>query len=172
MKPTDRTPGDAKLEPAASIARFAIWPHRSLDRRGRAALLGFVAITATIVVLGSPVSAVLPLLAAPAFATGALWLALWSNNRAGRRGEMIDIGPDIVRFTRLGPRGPEQTIEFATGWVRVATSSDRRVAHRITLAESGRTCSVGECLSPEERKALAAALMSNLEKARGAARLH
>jgi uncharacterized membrane protein len=93
-------------------------------------------------------------------------LALWRNNRAARQGEVVEVGPDTVRVIRLGAQGPEGTVQFATGWVRVAVSHDRKIANRITLTERGRTCSIGECLSPDERRALACALTASLAQAR------
>jgi uncharacterized membrane protein len=96
-------------------------------------------------------------------------LALWSNNRAARRLEVVEVGPDVVRVTRVSARGHEETLDFSTGWVRLAVSHDRRIAHRVTLTERGRTCSIGECLSPDERRALAAAISASLARARAPA---
>ena len=163
---------EKRLATADCVASFAIWPHRSLDRRGTLVLLGFVALAGTVMFLRSPARAVLPLALGPLLAVGALGLALWCNNRAARKGEMIEIGPDVVKVTRIGAAGPVGSMQFATGWVRIAVSNDRRVASRLTLTESGRACSVGECLSPEERKSLAVALTRSLAAARRAGAVH
>jgi uncharacterized membrane protein len=157
-----------KLATPACVASYEIWPHRSLDRRGMAILLAVVAAAGTIVFLRGPATAVLPLAIGPFLAVGALAWALRCNNRAARKGEKIDVGPDVVTVTRWGAKGPTGTVQFKTGWVRLALRHDRDVFNRLVLTESGRTCSIGDYLSPDERKALAAALSVTIAEARGA----
>lgn len=156
-------PGDAGL-----IQSFEIWPHRSLDRRGRTLLVTVVAIGVLLSAIRSPAPALLPIALAGLMTVGAMSLALWSNTRSARRGEIVEVGPDVVRIVRMGVHGPEASVHFSTGWVRVAVSHDRQMAHRLTFSEKGRVCSVGECLSPAERQELAAAIRASLAQARAA----
>lgn len=157
---------EIRLATTECVASFRIWPHRSLDRRGTMALLSFVAFAGAIVFLSSPATAVLPLAIGPFLAVGALALALWSNNRAARSVEKIEIGPRSVTVTRIGTQGQSGSMQFATGWVRVDLSDHRRIANRLVLTESGRSCPIGEYLSPEERAALAQALETTLAAVR------
>ena len=167
MKHTETHSWDeTKFATADCVASFRIWPHRSLDRRGTLTLLAFVMVAGTVVFLGSPARAVLPLAVGPFLAGGALSLALWCNNRAARFGEVVEIGPQIVKVTRLGTRGPIGSTQFATGWVRVTMRQDRRIANRLVLTQSGRSCSIAEYLSPGERKCLAQALSATVDTAR------
>ena len=133
-------------------------------------LLALVAFGAILSVLRLPSPALLPLAIGSAVTVGALALALWSNNRAARNGERIEIDPHYVRIMECRARGIVERMRFSTGWVRVAVTSDRAVAHRVVLSERGRTCSVGDCLSPEERKALARAISDCVQSARSAVR--
>ncbi|MDX2155846.1 MAG: DUF2244 domain-containing protein [Hyphomicrobiaceae bacterium] len=150
----------------AGVIRFEVWPHRSLDRYGTAAVVGIAAVGAAAVVLRSPAAAFWPLAIAAMLTVGALALAFWSNNRAARLVETIEIGPEVVRVRRVSEREPERTIELATYWVRVVLGQERRLANRLVLTERGRMCSIGECLSPDERKVLAAAIAAGLERMR------
>ena len=161
--PADAGSGLEMLEP---IQSFEIWPHRSLTRAGQGRLLALVAFGASLSVLRLPSAAVLPLATGAVATVGALALALWCNNRAARFGERVEIGPDVVRVVRCQARGMVELMRFSTGWVRVAVTHDREMTHRVTLTERGRSCSIGACLSPEERQALAKAISDCLHSAR------
>ncbi|MGE0699664.1 MAG: DUF2244 domain-containing protein [Hyphomicrobiaceae bacterium] len=166
MRCIEPSPGGPEPARPDCLASFEIWPHRSLGMCGTMALLGAVALGAALIVARMPAPAVLPLATSVLITVGALALALWCNNRAARKGELIEVGPKTVRIVRLGPHGPENVSELATAWVRVVVSHDRQVASRITLRERGHACSIGECLSPDERKSLAEALSRSLAAAR------
>ena len=168
MKRTDH--GQERGEELAAgspVASFEIWPHRSLSARGTRIVLAMAGLVVLVAFLRSPAPRALPLIVGPLLAVGALAFAFRSNNRAAARsGETVEIGPDVVRITRRGGRGSMAPIEFSTGWVRVAVIQDRNVANRITFQQSGRSCSIGECLSPDERATRAIALQEALAKAR------
>jgi len=168
MKCTDETFGQED-EPAAGppVARFEIWPHRSLDARGTRLVLAIATLVVVAAFARNPNPHALPLIIGPLLAVGALAFAFRCNNRAAARsGETVEIWPDVVRVIRRTAKGRQSPVEFATGWVRVALAQDRDVANRIVLRQSGRTYSVGECLSPDERATLAKALQEALAKAR------
>lgn len=152
----------------AHIASFEIWPHRSLGRGGTAALLGFVAAASAAIVIASPPAATWPLAIGAVVTVAALALALWASHRSARLGETVEVGPDHIRVTRAGPRGRSRSIDFSTGWVRVALADDRHTTNRLVLSESGRSCTIGACLSTAERAALAAAIRASLADARSA----
>jgi uncharacterized membrane protein len=158
-----RPPGQGRAA-GGPLSRFEIWPNRSLDGRQTRRLLAFTSVTGAFIVARSAAIHHLPMLIGPVLAIAALAFALWWNSRAAARiGETIEIGADVVEVI---PRRDRRPIAFKTGWVRVEVSQDRKVANRITLSESGRSCSVGECLSPEERLSLARALKAALAAAR------
>jgi uncharacterized membrane protein len=94
-----------------------------------------------------------------------LALALWVNHRSARITEIIEINPDVVRVAHFGPATAPREERFNPAWLRVSIQSDRTVANRITLHESGRSMSIGEFLSPQERVALAEALKASLRNA-------
>jgi uncharacterized membrane protein len=142
-----------------TVARFEVWPHRSLDARGTRILLACSAVAGLVAVASNPGSHTLAIMAGPLAMVGALAVAFWCNNwAAARRHESIEVAPDTVRITRRRGKGALATVEFSTGWVRLAVTQERVAANRIAFRQSDRSCSVGECLSPEERATLAQAL--------------
>jgi uncharacterized membrane protein len=80
--------------------------------------------------------------------------------------ERIVIGPCAVRVVRSRPTKQAEIAEFHTAWVRVVVSDERLVSKRLVLTESGRSISVGEFLSPEERVQLADAVRASLAELR------
>lgn len=150
-----------------AVARFEIWPHRSLDARATRIVVILAVALVVVAFIRSPSPYVLPLIIGPLLAVAALAFAFRCNNRsAARTGELVEIGRDVVRITRRSGGGVKAPVEFATGWVRLSITQDRDVANRITLRQSGRSCSIGECLSPDERADLARALENALAEAR------
>jgi uncharacterized membrane protein len=94
-----------------------------------------------------------------------LALALWVNHRSARMAEIIEINPDVVHVARFGPATARHEERFNAAWLRISVRSDRTVADRVTLCESGRSMSIGEFLSPQERIALTEALKASLRTA-------
>lgn len=168
MKRTDQENGSGNgLAAASPVASFEIWPHRSLSPRGTRIVLALAALVGLVAFLRGPAPRAMPLLVGPLLAVAALAVAFRCNNRAAARaGETVEIGPDIVRVVRRNGKVGEPPVEFSTGWVRLAVTHDRKVANRITLQQSGRTCTLGECLSPDERAMLAKELAAALAEAR------
>lgn len=168
MKRTEETPGRGDdLAAGAPVARFEIWPHRSLDARGTRLVLAIAALVVAVAFARNPHPSALPLIVGPLLAVAALAFAFRCNNRAAARsGETVEIGPDVVRVTRRTGKGRQPPVEFSTGWVRIALAQDRNVVNRITLRQSDRSASIGEFLSPEERAALAQELQAALTAAR------
>jgi uncharacterized membrane protein len=168
---TDRAlmPGLLPLHSTTGQARaFELWPHRSLGRNGTHRLLAGVAIAFSVVAVRQPAPAMWPVALACLAAFIGLALALWANNRSGRLVERIVIDPRSVKVVRSQPARESQVAEFNTSWVRVLLTDDRQVSNRLTLTESGRSVSVGEFLSPEERAQLAEAMRMALAELRAA----
>ncbi len=150
-----------------SVSRFDIWPNRSLDGRQIKVLLAITAVAVAFVLIRSAAIHHLPLVIGPVVTVSGLAFALWWNNRtAASTGETVEISPGIVRVSRRIGRRVHPPMEFHTAWVRLSVTDDRRVSNRITLSESGRSCSIGDFLSPEERLELARALDASLSEAR------
>jgi len=148
---------------------FVLWPHRSLSRTGMWLVLGAAAAGYMFALVRAPTAVILPLALPAAVALGVLAFAFLANTRAARFREAIEVGPERVVFERRGPSVRPICAEFNSAWVRVRLSSDRYVANRLTLEESGRSLSVGDFLTPEEREDLAQALRQSLAEVRRSA---
>ena len=135
-----------------------LWPQRNLDRRGRYLLLTVVAVALTAVGILNSAHVFWPVGIACVSAFSALWLALWSSDRAGHRLERIEIGPGHVRVIKQRNGALAETFDFNAGFVRIVVRSDHHVRHRILLAESGRSVEIGAFLSARERLEVAEAL--------------
>jgi uncharacterized membrane protein len=133
-----------------------LWPYRSLTRTG---FVWFVGITSCLIALplliliGKPVLwGLLPFVVA---AVVAVWSALTRNARDRSIVEELSLSRDLVRLTRHNPRGPVQSWEANSHWVRVNIhATGGPVPHYVTLKGNGREVEVGAFLSEKERVAL------------------
>lgn len=166
MAITRRTGVSGLSEAAEPLRSFEVWPHRSLDRRGLRLLhLGVIA-AFLVVIARNAGPAIGPIAVACGLAYLVLATAFWANGRAARMAERIEIRPDVVRILRYGTATKPFSAEFKTHWVRVVVSQHRDIGNRVTLRESGRSVSLGEFLSHEERLQLAAALEDEIARMR------
>ena len=143
---------------------FVIWPHRSLRPMDMAALIASVGLGLGYAMLASKGYQYWPVLMAAMSTFLGLSLALRHNNRAALAHEVVEVTPWVVRVSRIGFGSPASPIDFNAFWVRLRISTDRYVEDRITLMEGRRRVSVGNCLSPEERRKLAEALHTSIKK--------
>jgi uncharacterized membrane protein len=135
---------------------LALWPHRSLPRRGFAA---FVLATFTLIciplfpLLGTVVLwGLLPFLL---LAVGGIWWALEATYRSARLREVLTLTPDSLRLVRTNPRGDAQEWLCNRYWARLRMHPEGGpVPHYLTLAGNGREVEIGAFLSEEERKVL------------------
>jgi uncharacterized membrane protein len=150
-----------------AMQRFELWPHRSLGRAGIIALLCIIAASLTLVALSSPPRFIWPISFGCLLTFAAISVALASNIRSAQAREVVEIGPQVVQVHRVEADGRCRTTAFATYWVRIVVSHDRKVASHITLIQSGRRMSIGTFLSPAERETLASTLREALAEAKG-----
>lgn len=144
------------------VQMFELWPHRSLSRSGVMLVIGAIAAGQILVIARTATPAIWPLLI-PALGTVAILIAAFTaNNRAAMVRETIEISGGRLKITRSA-RGKEPvTVEFDPGWARLQLASDYYVEDRLTVSQSGRSMSLGEFLTPEERRALRDALAEAL----------
>jgi uncharacterized membrane protein len=172
---TSTTEAKTIRQPNAGLAEtihcFEIWPHRSLGTKGTLYVLGAVAAGCAYVIAIAPVAAFWPLVAGSAMTLCAVAIAFACHHRSACWSERIEIDPMLVRVSRSGRHASRyRSVEFNTSWVRLSATDDRYVESRLTLIESGRSHSIGECLSPAERYALRLELEDSLARARCASR--
>lgn len=149
---------------------LTLWPHRSLPRKGFAAMIlaTFALITVPLYpVLGTAVLwGLLPFIM---LAVGALWWALERSYRDGDILEELTLTPATTHLSRRNPRGDRQEWDCATHWARAEMHQQGGpVPFYVTLSGNGRRVEIGAFLSEPERQALYGELAEALKTARGA----
>lgn len=152
--------------PPADTERIVIWPHRSLGRDGTLAVIGVAAVGFAIVTAWVAAPAAWFVLFPAIIAFASLALAFWLNMRRAARLEVIDIGENTVRVMTSYLGRHELVGHFTPAWVRIDLSDAFKMEKRLVLRESGRAVSIGDCLSPPEREALAGELREKIKQAR------
>ena len=146
-------------QPSADDAatRLALWPHRSLPRRGFAAfILGtFTMITIPLYpLLGTVVLwGLLPFLL---LAVAGIWWGLEHSYKTARVREDLSIEPELIHLVRTNPGGRVQEWECNSYWARAQLHpTGGSVPYYITLKGRGaREVEIGAFLSEDERKIL------------------
>ncbi len=152
--------------PPPDSERIVIWPNRSLGHRGRRIVLGVAAAGLFGLAAWVAAPAALFVLVPATLAFASLWAAFRLNTRRGLRCEIIDIGADSIQIM-TSYLGQHQLIDrFNPHWVQIELGDHERIENRLILRQSGRAVSIGECLSPPERKELAEALRTRIAQAR------
>ena len=144
--------------------RLTLWPHRSLPRKGFAAmiLLAFTLGTVPLYALLGTVFlwGILPFIL---MMVAALW---WGLERSYRDGEILEelrLRDHEVILTHKPVRGEAKEWACNVYWVRVEMHvSGGPVPFYVTLTGNGRTVEIGSFLSEDERKALYGELLDRL----------
>ncbi len=149
-----------------------LWPHRSLPRRGFAAMILMAFTLGTIPLyglLGTVVLwGILPFILA---VVGALWWGLEKSYRDGDILEVLSLRPDnMLELHHRAADGTEYLWECNAYWARTEMHvSGGPVPFYVTLTGNGRAAEIGRFLSEDERKALFDELTRKLDKLRNRA---
>ncbi|KPP85947.1 MAG: Integral membrane protein [Rhodobacteraceae bacterium HLUCCO07] len=133
-----------------------LWPHRSLPRRGFAAIILMAFLLATVPLYGVLGTMVLwGLLPFMLLVVGGLWWALEHTYKTAEMRETLTITPELTRLVHQPVKGEILTWECNTYWTRAHShASGGPVAHYITLTGNGREVEIGRFLTEKERKSL------------------
>lgn len=141
---------------ATEPRKLALWPYRSLPRKGFAGVIGFAALMLLLpllAVLGSPVLwGLLPFFV---LAVWGLWLALQRSYRDGEILEELTLTRERVELVRHSPRKVAQRWQANPYWVQVRLHpTGGPVPDYLTLRGTDREVEIGAFLSVEERQRL------------------
>ncbi len=148
----------------APIFEAVIVPHRSLSRRGRWLVVGFLGLicginAAIFVHLGAwPVGG---------FAGGEVLLAavmLTINAQRARASEVVLLTEHTLHITRTDPAGRRQERSLPTGWLRVALEETPGRVPRLMLQVGRAREEIATSLGEAEKRDLAAALAQALHR--------
>ena len=133
-----------------------LWPHRSLPRRGFAAIILLAFLLATIPLYGLLGTiflwGLLPFMLA---VVGGLWFALEHTYKTADVREELTITEQETTLTHQPAKGAVKEWVCNTYWVRPEMHrTDGPVPYYITLSGNGRTVEIGSFLSEDERRTL------------------
>ena len=157
---------DAATAPEA-LFDAVLRPHRSLSPLGFRLLMAsfacaFLALGLYFTLLGA-----WPILPFCGLEILLLWGAFKLNYRAGRRYESVRLTPERLEVAQVQPSGAAERHAFAPPhWLAVVLEETTGGGNRLTLRSHGRSLSIGEFLSPDERVELAQALRGALARLR------
>ncbi|MGR1580434.1 DUF2244 domain-containing protein [Thalassobius sp. S69A] len=142
-----------------------LWPHRSLPRRGFAAMILLAFTLGTIPLYGLigtvALWGILPFIL---IMVGALWWGLERSYRDADILEELSLRGDMLHLTHSPVRGAPLEWECNVYWTRVEMHvHGGPVPYYLTLAGNGRTVEIGSFLSEDERKSLYDELIRNLD---------
>ncbi len=149
--------------------QLTLWPHRSLPRRGFAAMILMAFVLGTVPLYGLLGTVflwgILPFILT---VVGALWWGLERSYRDGDILETLTIRPGaVVELLHKPARGDIQSWDCNTYWARAELhASGGPVPFYVTLTGNNRTVEIGSFLSEDERKTLFDELVHALDSAR------
>ena len=144
-------------------------PHRSLPPLGFAILMAAVAVVSFVAGLVFLLIGAWPVLGFLGLDVLLVYLAFRASYRAARHSERVRLSENELVVERVSPHGATRQWVFQPYWVRVSVEESQGGSNVLTLASHGRTLTIGDFLSPEERVELAAALRRALQPLKGAA---
>lgn len=158
--------------PPASTEILRLWPHRSLPRRGFAAMILMAFVLGTIPLYGLLGTVllwgILPFILA---VVGALWWGLEKSYRDGDILETLTLRPDnILELRHIAANGTEYQWDCNAYWARAEMHvSGGPVPFYVTMTGNGRIAEIGRFLSEDERKELFVELTRTLDDLRNRA---
>jgi uncharacterized membrane protein len=141
-------------------------PNRPLHRKGRAILLGLVALVSCIAALVFTLNGAWPVTPFFGADVALLALAMHISVRASRRRERLTLTSQKLLIERISANGASRREELNPYWLRVEHEDPELMGCELALVSRGRRWVVGSFLGAEERASLAQALRGALREAR------
>lgn len=151
---------------------LTLWPHRSLPRRGFAAMVLFAFVMGVIPLFGVLGTVLLwGILPFILVMVAGLWWGLERSYRDGDILEELTLSGDELRLCHKPARGTVQEWACNVYWGTVEMHvTGGPVPHYVTLSGNGRQVEIGRFLSEEERKQLYGELDDFLRRSVAASR--
>lgn len=158
-----------RMSASSSALYFDAWlrPHRSLNRRGMAAVLAAAAIPSFGLGLVFLHLGAWPVTGFFGLDVMLLFLAFRLNTLAARESERVRLSESELTVDRHGADGRQEHLSLQPYWLRVALEPPAEHASQLVLSSHGRSVAIGRFLPPDERVEVAAALEDALRRWRG-----
>ena len=143
-----------------------IVPHRSLSRRGLAALVAFVSALSLLTVLRFWLIGAWPVAGFSLVEVGLFVFMIRLNTVRARATEMLILTEDAMRVVRTDLRGRREEHCIPGAWLNVVLRERAGSVPALLLAARGREFEVGTSLGEAEKRDLATALVDALDRLR------
>lgn len=158
--------GGAEADDPSIVARFVLWPHRSMDPRSFRMIMFAAAIAACIPLYPLIGTAALYVIGGYlAFDLLLLWSAVQLTYRSGRVREIVTVRADRFTVERYEADGRRISWDANPHWVRLSLHDTRKTPDYLVASCSGRDVEIGAFLTPGERRSLETALRQALAEA-------
>lgn len=148
------------------VFRARLTPHRSLDRRGFAALMGVFGFVSLAIGLTFYAIGAWPVLGFLGLDVALLYVALSLNTRAADEVETIELSALTLAIERVRRSVVTGRWHFSPAWARVELSEQRGGTAELSVSARGDRVVLGAFLSDPERRDFAAALRHALASSR------
>lgn len=140
-------------------------PHRSLPPLGFAIVIGGMAAVMFTLGIAFLARGAWPVFGFCGLEVLLVYWAFKASYRSGRLFETLQMNRDILRVSRIPPRGRSRTWDFQPYWLKVRMDDPPEHDSQLELTSHGRRLVIGSFLTPEERLEVADALREALRKA-------
>jgi uncharacterized membrane protein len=149
--------------PALPAFQVALYPNRSLGRRGFAVLMGLVVLVSFLVGAGFALAGAWPVSGFLGLDVLLIYLAFRWNFRDSSRADFIRLDEQGLSVRRIMPNGDSLEWQFEAAWVQVVVEK-----RRLVLRSHGKELMIGPYLTAAERASLADALKEAIRARRAA----
>ena len=139
-------------------------PHRSLPTRNFHLLMGILFLISLAVGVGFVSIGAWPVIGFFGLDVGLVYLAFRLNYRSARQSETIRLAGDAFTVERVGVSGERRNWRFQAFWVRVILEERPDASNRLLVASHGRSLTIGDFVSPNARRELAAHIREALSR--------
>lgn len=138
-------------------------PHRSLSPRGFLILIAAVAMVSFIAGIAFVMIGAWPVFGFIGLDAVLIYVAFNVNFHSAKIYELVKLTEDNFVVERMRPNGQLLSWQFQPYWLRVAMEADDS---RLVILSHGKSVTIGEFLTPDERSELADTLRAELDKLR------
>jgi uncharacterized membrane protein len=138
-------------------------PHRSLSPRGFLVLIAAVATVSFIAGIAFIMVGAWPVFGFIGLDAILIYVAFKVNFHSAKIYESVKLTEDMFIVERMRPNGQVLSWQFQPYWLRVIMEGDDS---RLVLSSHGKSVTIGEFLTPDERSQLADTLRAELDKLR------
>lgn len=138
-------------------------PHRSLSPRGFLILISAVVMVSFIAGIAFVMIGAWPVFGFIGLDAILIYVAFKVNFHSAKIYESVKLTEDNFVVERMRPNGQVLSWQFQPYWLRVAMEGE---GSRLVLSSHGKSVTIGEFLTPDERSDLADTLRTELDKLR------